>query len=76
MKIYYWSPFFTKIATIRAVINSAESLINFSKLKQYEVSLINQESDVYQKSINENINIINLNKNNLINYLPKIVSEK
>tara|TARA_B100000401_G_C52755940_1_gene695705 strand:- start:46 stop:1185 length:1140 start_codon:yes stop_codon:yes gene_type:complete len=73
MKIYYWSPFFTKIATIRAVINSAESLINFSKLKQYEVSLINAigEWDIYQKSINENINIINLNKNNLINYLPK-----
>ena len=27
MKIYYWSPFFTNIATIKAVINSANSFI-------------------------------------------------
>ena len=40
MKIYYWSPFFTNVATIKAVIRSAESLIKFSKKGKYEVSLI------------------------------------
>ena len=29
-KIYYWSPFFSNIATIRAVINSALSFKRFS----------------------------------------------
>ncbi len=33
MKTYYWSPFFTNIATVSAVINSAESLIKYSKDK-------------------------------------------
>ena len=40
MKIYYWSPFFTNIATIKAVINSANSFIRFSKDKSLKVSLI------------------------------------
>ena len=31
MKIYYWSPFFTNIATIKAVIKSAEAITKFSK---------------------------------------------
>ena len=31
MKIYYWSPFFTNIATIKAVIRSAEAFVKFSK---------------------------------------------
>ena len=40
MKIYYWSPFFTNIATIKAVIRSAESLVKFSKKEKYNVSLV------------------------------------
>ena len=72
MKIYYWSPFFTNIATIKAVIKSAESLIKFSKNK-FNVSLINSigEWDKYKNDINSEINIINLNKIKLIKYLPK-----
>ena len=72
MKIYYWSPFFTNIATIKAVIKSAESLIKFSKNK-FNVSLINSigEWDKYKNDINPEINIINLNKIKLIKYLPK-----
>ena len=34
MKVFYWSPFFTKIATITAVINSAKSLLRYNKKKQ------------------------------------------
>ena len=40
MKIYYWAPFFSKIATTQAVIRSAESLIKHSKKQKYKVALI------------------------------------
>ena len=72
MKIYYWSPFFTNIATIKAVIKSAESIKRYSK-KKIDVALINSigEWNNYEKKINPGINIINLGKAKLINYLPK-----
>jgi glycosyltransferase involved in cell wall biosynthesis len=73
MKIYYWSPFFTNIATIKAVIKSAESLVKFSKEKKYDVSLVDAigEWDPYVKIINKKIKIIKLNKIKLVKYLPK-----
>jgi glycosyltransferase involved in cell wall biosynthesis len=73
MKIFYWSPFFTNIATIKAVIRSAESLIKFYKKQKIDVSLINSigEWDNFEKEINKNVNIINLNKIKLLDYLPK-----
>ena len=40
MKVFYWSPFFTKIATISAVVNSAKSLLKYSKSREYSVSII------------------------------------
>ena len=72
MKIYYWSPFFTNIATIKAVIKSAESIKRYSK-KKIDVALINSigEWNNYEKEINPRVNIINLGKAKLINYLPK-----
>ena len=73
MKIYYWSPFFTNIATIKAVIRSAEALVKFSREGKYNISLIDAigELDEYKKSINKKINIIKLSKIKLINHLPK-----
>ena len=73
MKIYYWSPFFTNIATIKAVIRSADSLVKFSKKEKYNVSLIDAigEWDKYENIINKKIKIIKLSKINLINYIPK-----
>ena len=49
-KIYYWSPFIGKIATIKAVINSASSINKFTK-KKLEASIINcyGEWDAYGK---------------------------
>jgi len=38
MKIFYWSPFTSKVATIKAVINSAYSMNKFQK---HETSIIN-----------------------------------
>ena len=39
-KIYYWSPFLSKVATVDAVINSAISLKKYNR-KLYDVSIIN-----------------------------------
>ena len=73
MKIYYWSPFFSNIATINAVIKSAESIIKYQKKKEIEVSLIDAigEWENYKNKINKKINIIKLNRKNYINYIPK-----
>ena len=73
MKIYYWSPFFTNIATIKAVIRSAEALVKFSKEDEYNVSLIDAigEWDEYKNTINKKISILRLSKTKIINYLPK-----
>ena len=74
MKIYYWSPFFSNIATINSVLRSAESIINYSeKKKKIKISLIDAigEWDKYTEKINNKIEIIKLNKISLIKYLPK-----
>ena len=34
MKIFYWSPFLSNIATIDAVINSVKSIIKYDKKKK------------------------------------------
>jgi len=72
MKIFYWSPFFTNIATISAVIKSANSLKLYSN-KKIDVSLIDAigEWDKYSSKIDKNIEIIKLNNFNLIKFLPK-----
>ena len=73
MKIFYWSPFFSKIATIQAVIKSAESLVQYEREKKYNVSLINAigEWEEYKQYIDKKINIINLNNKNLVKVIPK-----
>ena len=73
MKIYYWSPFFTNIATIKAVIRSAESLVKFSKKQKYNVSLVDAigEWDEYKNIIDKKIKIIKLSKIKLKDYIPK-----
>ena len=71
MKVFYWSPFFSKIATINSVIRSAECLIKYST--KYSVKLINAigEWDEYNDKIHKKIDIINLNQKNYQSFLPK-----
>jgi glycosyltransferase involved in cell wall biosynthesis len=74
MKVYYWSPFFTKIATISAVIKSAESLINYKdKSSNIEVALVDAigEWENYKETINNQVKIVKLNKKNYIDQIPK-----
>ena len=51
-KIYYWSPFLSKVATVDAVINSAISLKKYNR-KIYDVSIINVfgEFNDYEKKL-------------------------
>ena len=73
MKIFYWSPFFSNVATIKAVTRSAESLIKFSRNEKYKVSLIDAIGEWEQNKdiINNKISVIKLSNINLKNYLPK-----
>ncbi len=62
MKIYYWSPFTSKVATIKAVINSAYSM---NKFYNHETYIINSfgEWDYYKNDLkNKNIKIIESKK--------------
>lgn len=73
MKLYYWCPFFSKIATEKAVINSIESIKKFSK-KKIEPSLIDVIGEWKSQSSvlsEKNIKTINLNKFKIVNILPK-----
>jgi glycosyltransferase involved in cell wall biosynthesis len=73
MKIYYWCPFLTNIATINSVIRSAKSLAKLSKSKKSnKVSILNScgEWDFQKKNIN-NIDIQKLHPFSFYKFLPK-----
>ena len=73
MKVFYWSPFFTEIATISAVINSAKSLIKYPKKDKYSVRIINAigEWDEHERTNTKNISFKKLSKKNYIKKIPK-----
>ena len=74
MKIYYWSPFISKVATVSSVIKSAESILKYSKKNSnINVAIIDAigEWENYKRLIDPKIEIINLNKKNIFGYLPK-----
>ena len=74
MKIFYWSPFISKVATVSSVIRSAESIIKYCDAKKkINVSIIDSigEWDNYRDNISNKINIIKLNDKNYFNSLPR-----
>ena len=67
--IYYWSPFFSNIATIKAVINSAVSFKRYSNKFEPMIIDVFGEWDAYQDLFLKNkISVIKLN---LDNYFKK-----
>ncbi len=74
MKIFYWSPFISKVATVSSVVRSAESIVKYSK-KENNVNLAIIDAvgewKNYKKIINPKIEIIKLNKKNIFQYLPR-----
>ncbi len=73
MKIFYWSPFFSNVATIKAVTRSAAALVKFPRDEKYKVSLIDAIGEWEQNEdiINNKISVIKLSETNLKDYLPK-----
>jgi len=56
MKIFYWSPFISEVATTYAVINSIKSINKFSKDKKINCKIIDvfQEWSPFQKILDHN----------------------
>ena len=74
MKIFYWSPFISKVATVSSVIRSAESILKYSKSKDsINVAIIDAigEWTNYRQIIDQKIKIINLKKKSIFETLPK-----
>lgn len=74
MNIYYWCPFLSKVATIQAVLNSADSLKKYSKNK-ISPHIINAVGEWYQfehEIEKKNIKLINFTKTKkLYEMLPR-----
>ena len=71
LKIYYWAPIISKIATIRAVINSAKSL-KFNS-KKFDCTLINSigEFSSFSSELKKyKIKLNNFHKSDLKKFLP------
>ena len=69
MKIYYWSPHTSHIATIKAVYNSALSLIKYGRGK-YDVTIINANGEWDKQNSNRDIKYTNLSKKIYLNTYP------
>lgn len=70
-KVFYWSPYLTNVATIKAVLNSIKSIKKYSK--EYEPILINVcgEFDDYKEELLKlDIEIIDLSYFSYHKYLP------
>ena len=65
--VYYWSPFLTKIATEKAVINSAKSMVKYSK--EFKPKIISTLGE-YDSYINEKELFIRLKTNIKKKFLP------
>jgi glycosyltransferase involved in cell wall biosynthesis len=73
MKVYYWSPFITEVATTSSVINSIKSINKFSK-KKINCKIINvfKEWNPLENLLQKNnIQVINLKNFINIKYFPK-----
>ena len=73
-KIFYWSPFTSKVATVFSVINSAQIVNKYSSNSGFVASIIDavKEWDDFKKEINsKNIEIINLNSKSIFNSFKK-----
>ncbi len=72
MKLFYWSPFLTNIATVDAVINSINSLKKYGKKNEYRPFIIDSSGEWQEKlDRTSGIDIIKLYNKNYYKFLPK-----
>ena len=66
-KVFYWCPFITEVATVKAVINSCKGLIKYNKsYKPYIINCFGEFDQFRDKIYEDKIEIINLASNNFI----------
>jgi len=70
MKVYYWSPHTSYVATIKAVYNSALSLTKYNK-ENLIVKIINANGE-WDDFVNKNISLVNLGNNSLFKTYPRV----
>ncbi len=73
MKVFYWSPFLSNIATVDAVSKSINSIKNYDKEKIIEPYIIDATGEwkKIKSTKTKNINFKKLYDKSLYNYLPK-----
>jgi len=72
MKIFYWSPFLSNIATVDAVAKSIKSILDYDKQKQFKPSIIDVAGEWELKRHKvDNVNIIKLYNKKYFKNLPK-----
>jgi putative heme iron utilization protein len=72
-KILYWAPFTSKVATVKSVVNSAESVNHYlnNKFKAIIVDAVNEWQDYYPELKQKNIEIVKLNPKSIFNSFKK-----
>ena len=72
-KILYWAPFTSKVATVKSVVNSAESINHYlnNKFKAIIVDAVNEWQDYYPELKQKNIEIVKLNPKSIFNSIKK-----
>ena len=71
-KIYYWSPFLVRIATPRAVVNSAYAMQKFSRLNDCSIINFFGEFNAFKNElIKKKLNTIDYFNSTILNILPK-----
>ncbi len=71
MKIYYWAPFLSNIATVSSVIKSIEAIKDYNK-ENIDISIIDSVGEWEKiKEKTNGIKVIRLFKKSLIDKLPK-----
>ena len=61
-EILYWSPFISKVATVKSVINSADAVNSYlsDKYKAIIINAVNEWEEFKNELSNKNIEVINL----------------
>ena len=72
-KILYWAPFTVKVATVKAVINSVESVNKYfsNQFKASIIDAVDEWHDYSDELEKKNIEVIQLNKNSIFNSFKK-----
>tara|TARA_X000000950_G_scaffold257144_1_gene323355 strand:- start:20108 stop:21250 length:1143 start_codon:yes stop_codon:yes gene_type:complete len=72
MKIFYWSPFLSNIATVDSVTNSINSLKRYSNQNKYETFIIDSTGE-WQEKLEKisGIDIVKLYSKSYYKFLPK-----